>query len=170
MLYHKWSSRVFTPLHSQIAMTMSGRQYQVLEAEKRKLFNNYLSYSHRKVLTCTTHWLNDKLCLSLCRVCFWRQSAVMTITHSSSQRTTLSSQSAPPTSLTLVIRLYVLQAVTGRLNDPLLAQQTDRATEQHIISGCSTENCGSAERGLDAVHWLAIQLVYVDSSVRKRSQ
>ena len=49
MLYHKWSSRVFAPLHTHVAMVMGGRRYQVLEARKRELFEQYLSYSNRKV-------------------------------------------------------------------------------------------------------------------------
>ena len=80
--------------------------------------------------------------------------------------------------LASVLHNLSLQAETGRLNDPLLTQQTDRYTEQCIISGIHDNKCGtgthmSASRigvAMDAVSWLAIQLMYVDSDVRQRSR
>ena len=59
--------------------------------------------------------------------------------------------------------------MSGVLNDPLLTQQIDRDMEQHIITG-SHDDRSCVERGLDAVRWLAIQLVDVDSSVRERAR
>ena len=57
------------------------------------------------------------------------------------------------------------------MDDPLLTQQTERARETQIITGSLHEEGGEvAERGLDAVNWLALQLVDVDSYARQRSR
>ena len=60
--------------------------------------------------------------------------------------------------------------MTGSLDDPLLTQQSDRAREQHIITGSHGDRSVDTERGLDAVSWLAIQLVHVDSREREIAQ
>ena len=49
MLYHKWSSRVFDPLHTHVTMVMSGRPYVKLDKEKRALLQKYLDYCNKKV-------------------------------------------------------------------------------------------------------------------------
>ena len=57
------------------------------------------------------------------------------------------------------------------MDDPLLTQQIERARETQIITGSLREEEGEvAERGLDAVNWLALQLVDVDSDARQRSR
>ena len=74
---------------------------------------------------------------------------------------------------------HTTQAVTAVLDDPLLTQQTDRDTEQRIISGSHGNEARSpGERAtplrgdvaMDAVSWLAVQLTHVDSDVRQRSR
>jgi hypothetical protein len=73
--------------------------------------------------------------------------------------------------LLLTDRHTQVLAVTGELDDPLLTQQTERARETQIITGSLHEEGGEvAERGLDAVNWLALQLVDVDSYARQRSR
>ena len=69
------------------------------------------------------------------------------------------------------------QAVTAVLDDPLLTQQTDRDTEQRIISGSHGNEARSPgeqalrrDVAMDAVSWLAVQLTHVDSDVRVRSR
>lgn len=135
MLYHKWSTRVFAPLHSRITSVMGGSLYKNLDCEKRILFENYLNY-------CNT----QRVFLE-----------------------TVSSEGYNPLSPT-VCNTH-LMATTGPLDDPLLTQATDRDREQQIATcSCSERGVIKSERGLDAVSWLAVQLVFVDSSVRERSR
>lgn len=63
-----------------------------------------------------------------------------------------------------------IQAVTGILSDPLLTQQADRDTEQRIIAGNHGNDVPDTSFTMDAVRWLAVQLMYIDSSVRERSR
>lgn len=71
-----------------------------------------------------------------------------------------------------------MQAVTGFLDDPLLTQQVDRDTEQRIISGSHGNKCETGKRAsvsrvgvaMDPVSWLAVQLIYIDSSARERAR
>ena len=49
MLYHKWSSRVFSPLHTQITKVMGGGEFKNMEREKRTLFQNYINYCNKQV-------------------------------------------------------------------------------------------------------------------------
>lgn len=56
------------------------------------------------------------------------------------------------------------------MDDPLLTQQTDRNKECHITTGSHGNDETSIERGLDAVRWLAIKLVDIDSKEREKSR
>ena len=49
MLYHKWSSRVFAPLYSQISAIMGGSKFTELEKEKRRLFLSYITCCNEQV-------------------------------------------------------------------------------------------------------------------------
>lgn len=51
MLYHKWSERVFSPLHRQLAQRMDSQQWRALDRAKSSLFQKYLEYRNRKVGT-----------------------------------------------------------------------------------------------------------------------
>ena len=67
------------------------------------------------------------------------------------------------------------QAKTQPLDDPLLSQEADRATEHLIIGtekGLSPWQQVQARQPvtMDPVSWLAVQLVFIDSDARKRSR
>ena len=49
MLYHKWTERVFSPLHQQLAQSMDSQQWRALDRAKSNLFQKYLEYRNRKV-------------------------------------------------------------------------------------------------------------------------
>lgn len=49
MLYHKWTERVFSPLHQQLAHRMDSQQWRALDRAKSNLFQKYLEYRNRKV-------------------------------------------------------------------------------------------------------------------------
>ena len=49
MLFHKWSTRVFDPLHSHIAQLMGSSKYRELEREKRTIFQSYITHCNRQV-------------------------------------------------------------------------------------------------------------------------
>ena len=85
-------------------------------------------------------------------------------THTTHCQSTLFLPSTTP-----VLHLSI-QAVTGVLKDPLLTQQADRDTEQRIMSGNHSNDRSESRVAMDAVSWLAIQLIYIDSSVRERSR
>ena len=48
MLYKKWSKRVFVPLRRKLASVM-GREYKMVDNQKRKLFDQYLEYRNKNV-------------------------------------------------------------------------------------------------------------------------
>lgn len=80
--------------------------------------------------------------------------------------------------------LYILQATTARLNDPLISQQHDRSQEEHIIDACeyglprTTSQLKSLKHplvplgrhGTECSTWLAMELTHIDSQVRTRSR
>ena len=49
MLYRKWSERVFAPVQQGLVSQMEGPGCRELDAQRRELFNKYLSYRNRKV-------------------------------------------------------------------------------------------------------------------------
>ena len=68
MLYHKWSERVFSPLHSQLAHTMDSDQWQALATAKGHIYQQYLDYRKRKVLytaVCSHQMVDEPLIFSL---------------------------------------------------------------------------------------------------------
>lgn len=44
MLYKKWNERVFKPIQKEITRKMGSEAYQMLDHEKRDLFEKYLNY------------------------------------------------------------------------------------------------------------------------------
>ena len=48
MLYKKWKERVFEPIHNELNKKMDSDDYKILDNEKRKLFDNYLTYSSKQ--------------------------------------------------------------------------------------------------------------------------
>lgn len=48
MLYKKWKERVFEPIQNVINKKMDSDDYKLLDNEKRKLFDNYLTYSSKQ--------------------------------------------------------------------------------------------------------------------------
>ena len=48
MLFKKWNERVFNPIQQEIRRKMQSQDYQMLDNEKRELFDKYLKYSTRQ--------------------------------------------------------------------------------------------------------------------------
>lgn len=48
LLFHKWSERVFNPIHTHLLSKMDGPAYREMDRCKRKLFDRYLSYRNNK--------------------------------------------------------------------------------------------------------------------------
>ena len=48
MLFKKWNERVFEPIHEEVVKKMESKDYNMLDSEKRKLFDNYLQYSTKQ--------------------------------------------------------------------------------------------------------------------------
>ena len=54
MLYHKWSERVFSPLHTRLASVHGSSHYRNMDTERRALFQRYLDYRNHKVHNTST--------------------------------------------------------------------------------------------------------------------
>ena len=61
MLYRKWSERVFAPIQQRLVSQMEGPGYRELDAQRRELFNKYLSYRNRKVRFSDTWVQSERL-------------------------------------------------------------------------------------------------------------
>lgn len=151
---------------------MGGSKFKNMEREKRNLFESYINYYNKQVQL--------RILVGCSQALFTPQRVFLeTVSGTDYNPLSLSDQDSGGTQLIVslfprssvtIFNLYHMKAVTGELDDPLLTQQTERVREQQIITGIHGEEDILAERGLDAVNWLALQLVHVDSSVRQRSR
>ena len=48
MLFKKWNERVFEPIHEKVVRKVESKDYNMLDSEKRKLFDDYLRYSTKQ--------------------------------------------------------------------------------------------------------------------------
>ena len=150
MLYKKWKERVFEPIHNQVNKKMDSDDYKLLDNEKRKLFDDYLTYSSKQEIF------------------------LETVSHkeynpNNTRQLKVWGTIAPP----LHMLTHTMQVTTSPLSDPLRAQNDDAELEGRIIEGCeegiSLEGClpgcrVDIERGNEAVLWLAMELVHIDST------
>lgn len=141
MLYKKWKERVFNPIHTRLSTHMD-LSYPMLDSWKRELFSKYLAHTNKHCAFLDTMNKDEYDPLS------WSYNKAAT------------------------------KVTTRPLDDPLLQQNRALETDRLVLTSCDvglqaalSQKCLPLGReDTSALMWLAMQLVYIDSDVRKRSR
>lgn len=177
MLYKKWKERVFEPIHCELNKKMASDDYKILDNEKRKLFDNYLTYSSKQEVFLETishkeYSPDNSRQLKVCGTITPPSTHALTCSYTHTHTHTCTCTCAHTHTCTCT-HTHSHQVMMSPLNDPLRAQNDDAELESRIIEGCeqgiplenSPLGCGvDIERGNEAVLWLAMELVYIDSN------
>eukprot|EP00731_Ephydatia_muelleri_P031857 Em0023g364a len=141
MLYKKWKERVFNPIQRQLSTHMD-LSYSVLDGKKRELFSEYLAYRNKHPVFLDT--MNKDKYDPL----RWSHDKDAT------------------------------RVATGPLDDPLLQQNRALETDRLVLTSCdeglqaalSQQHPPLGREDTNALLWLAMQLVYIESEARRRSR